>query len=354
MHFLAFDTNIYREFGISFRKNIDFSYLSKFLEKGPHELIMFDVVYLELLDYFQNEYIGKLIKDYENIFRRFESNEYLDNIELPNLLNIEQKALNKYKKALENSCRRIVNCEFIDSRILINFLIYNKRDSKKDNTRDFIIWLELIELAEQYPDDRIIYISRDKIFFENVFFQNLIKEKSVNNIEVIESVANYLSDYGLQIDFLNEQIVLNSIENDKILEEIKKDISCFPSYVSEYYADGSNEPPRNLSIEILDVQVNDYYTYSEDKSKTIIVSSLIVKIKAVYESESRVPLKEYEKTFYKDFYYPEKKHRIDSSNRPIYENNILFIFEGELEMNSKSIINQHFIDFIPDWNVKKE
>ena len=175
MHFIAFDTNIYREFGISFTKNIDFNYLSKFIKKGPHELVLLDIVYHELMDYFRHDYVGKLIKDYENVYQRFENNEFIENIELANLTVLEQNAITNFKESLINSCWKVIKTSYIESELLIEFLIYNKRNSKKDNTRDFLIWLNLIHLAESNPEDRLIFISRDRIFTENDFFQKLLK-----------------------------------------------------------------------------------------------------------------------------------------------------------------------------------
>lgn len=347
MHFIAFDTNIYREFGISFTKNIDFNYLSKYLERGPHELFIIDVVFNELLDYFKVDYVGKLIKDYENVYQRFESNDFIENIALAELTVLEQNAIKNFKETLLNSCWKVIYSELIESQSLIDFLIYNKRNSKKDNTRDFLIWHNLINLAKRYPEDKIIFISRDRIFTENNFFQNLLKSNSIKNIEVIESVANYLSDYGLQIGFLTNEVVLNSIDLNLILTELKNGIEDFPSYITEFYHSKNNKPPKNLSIEILEISLNDFYIYSEDKKCPILVSSFLLKVKAIFDRETRVDLKE----VIKEFYHEDIKHRIDSENRPIYENYVLFVFESDIDIESKEITNQRFIDFFIDWNI---
>jgi PIN domain len=349
MHILILDSNSYRELGVSFHNNIDFKYLLKFLHQGPHELILLDIVYKELVDYFNNDYVGKLISDYQNLILRFEKSEYVDNIDIPELTEIENKAISLFKANLDRTCWRKVDSNKIDIDSLIDFSLFNKRESKKDNTRDFIIWSNLISLSYQYYEDNIIFISRDKIFKENSFFQNLLITHKRKNITVVESVSTYLSDYGLRIDFLNNQKVLDSIDVKLIEKELRNDIDCFPSYVSNYYYDGSNRPPKNVSLEILDITLYEYYTYSEDKTKVIIVSSYLVGIKAIYDIEKRVNLKDFEK----EFYYDEIKHRVDNENRVIYENNVLFIFEGEVDMKNKKVINHEFADFIPDWNIKK-
>ena len=157
-----------------------------------------------------------------------------------------------------------------------------------------------------------------------------------------------MSDYGLQIKFLTNELVLETIDKDVILKELKKGIADFPSYITEYYHSRKNKPPKNISIEILNTDVNDFYTYSEDKEKTILVSSFLVLVKAVFAKETRVDLKD----LISEFYHEDIKHRVDSENRPIYENYVLFIFESDINIKSKKIENQKFIDFIIDWNVK--
>lgn len=348
MHFLTFDTNIYRELGVAFNKNVNFDYLLKFLEKSHYELILQDVVYKELVDYFENDYLKKLIYDHNDIYNRFNNNPYIENINKIDSEQIEKNALKKYKEKLKSTCWRIQKTDYVDSELLVDFLINNKRESKKDNTRDFLIWNNLLNLASERKKDTFIFISRDKIFNENKFFRKLLSDRNLKNVIIIESIPKYLSDYGLQIEFLNKKIVLNSVEKSVIETNLLKDIDCFPSYVSNYY--NRIKPPKNKSFEILDIQVYDYYTYSEDKSDITIISSFLVKVKAIYEKEMRVDLNE----FPKDYYYEEINHRIDNDNRPIYENYVLCMFEGNIDLNSKKIINQEFSDFIPDWNVEKK
>lgn len=348
MHFLTFDTNIYRELGIAFNNNLNFDYLLKFLEKSHYELVLQDVVYKELVDYFENDYLKKLIYDHNDIYNRFNNNPYIKNINKINSEHIEKDALEKYKEKLNSTCWRIQSTIYVDSELLVDFLISNKRESKKDNTRDFLIWNNLLSLAEERKDDKIIFISRDKIFIENKFFRKLLSDRNINNVIVIESIPKYLSDYGLQIEFLNNDIVLNSVKKSVIETNLLKDINCFPSYVSTYY--NRIKPPKNKSFEILDIQVYDYYTFSEDKSDITLISSFLVKVKAIYEKELRVDLNE----FPKDYYYEEINHRIDNENRPIYENYVLCMFEGNIDLKSEKIINQKFSDFIPDWNIEKE
>jgi hypothetical protein len=349
MHYIVLDTNIYRELGVSFHNNIDFSYLSKFIRKSPHELMMLDVVNEELLDFFQNEHMAKLISDYKTISEKFEKNEYLESIPKPNFKTIKDEAVQRFKTNVQESCWKIVQSEYIDPELLLQFLLHNKRQTKKDNTRDFLILLGLVHLSNKDRSDKIIFISRDKIFTENQFFKAYLEDQKVANIEVLDSISKYMSEYGIEIEFLNDENVLESIDYEIISNELRNDIDCFPSYVSMYYNDGTNKPPKNISLEILNVSLNDFYSYSEDKLTTVLITSLIVEIKAVYGIETKIELKDFGKEYMRD----EERHRIDGKNRPIFEGYVLFMFESELDLDGKKIIKQNFIDFIPDWNVKE-
>tara|TARA_R110001606_G_C15278237_1_gene640214 strand:- start:47 stop:1105 length:1059 start_codon:yes stop_codon:yes gene_type:complete len=352
MHFLTFDTNIYRELGIAFNNNTNFDYLLNFLEKSHYELILQDVVLKELLDYFENDYLKKLMYDHKSVYDRFKTNPYVNNIENINSSELEEKAIIKFRDKLKSTCWKIQATDYIKPELLIDFSISNKRESKKDNTRDFIIWNNLINLASQYPNDKIIFISRDKIFTENIFFKNMLKVYNIKNIIVIESIPKYLSDYGLQVGFLNKEIVLNSIDESIIKTNLLKSINDFPSYVSDYYIE--NKSPKNISFEILDIQIYEYYTYSEDKSDVTLISSFLVKIKAIYDKETRVDLNDYPNHYPKNYKPEEIKHRIDNENRAVYENYVLCMFQGKIDLKSERIINQNFDDFIPDWNVEKK
>jgi hypothetical protein len=348
MHFLTFDTNIYRELGVALKNNINFDYLLNFLEKSHYELILQDVVFKELIDYFENDYLKKLMYDHKDVYNRFKNNPYLENIENIDSVSLEKKALKKFKERLKSTSFEIQSTGHLSPELLIDFSISNKRESKKDNTRDFIIWINLIKLASEYPDDKIIFISRDKIFTENIFLKKMLKDNGIENIIVIESIPKYLSDYGLQVEFVNNEIILNSINKSIIKNNLLKSVDDFPSYVSDYY--NRNKPPKNISFEILDVQVYEYYTYSEDKSEVTIISSFLVKLKAVYDKETRVDLNDYPSIYPKDYKPEEIKHKVDNENRAVYENYVLCVFEGKVDLKSEKIISQNFEDFLPDWN----
>lgn len=347
MHYLVFDTNTYRELGVPFDNNIDFGYLSKFLKKGPHELVLLEVVRDELVDWYRNDVIGKLISEYQSLYMHFEKNPFLETIEIPNLTNQENNALAKYKNLLDQSCWKMIPSGKFESKTAVKFFLHNKRSSKKDNSRDFLIWQNLIKLAEENPEDKIVFIGRDKIFKENRFFQNQLVELRINNIVVLDSISIYMREYGLQVEYLNEEFVLDSIDLEDLKNQLEKSIDDFPSYVSSYY-NSPIKPPRNVSGQISELTLVDYYTFSEDKSEIILITSVLVTFKSMYDVETRVNLDKYPPSRE----WEEVNHRVDEQNRPIYEGKVLFMYEAKLNLQDKTIGEQEFIDFIPDWYVR--
>jgi hypothetical protein len=347
MHYLILDTNVYRELGVAFTVNIDFGYFHKFVERSPHEILMLEIVQKEFSDFFKKDYISSLIKEYEKIYLKFDKNPYIDNLPLADLTIIERKAKETFEQALKKSCWKIIKAISIDSALLTDFLLYNKRLSNKDNTRDFLILINILEIAKTHKKDKVVFITRDKIFRENDFFKKTITTSNIENLEIVDSIAAYLSEYSAKISFIDDDNVLKSISIDSIRRELFKDIDCFPSYISSYYHDIKAQAPQFSLLEIKNIKLKEYYTFSEDKIKTVIVSTLIVSVKIIYEAETAVQLKDYPK----ERYHTNNHNRIDSFNRPIYENDILFIYKGQVDKTKKKISRQKFIDFIPDWNL---
>ena len=222
------------------------------------------------------------------------------------------------------------------------FAIKNKYQTTKDNTRDFLILHELVKLCKMKPKDKVIYISNDKIFKENQVFTEYLNTNSINNLVIYNSISKYLMEYGYIVDFLTDEIVLNSVPYDTIREEILKNIGCFPSHVSKYYRDDINVPDLEM-LDIPNVKLNDYYTIINEDDTHEIVMSILVHTVAVYFPEQNVDLTKYDKAWSAT----RSKTRIDELNRPIYDDEIIFIFQGQVNVDQQSITNNTFVDFLP-------
>ena len=348
MQYIFFDTNIYRQLGVNYSEKIDYVNIRNLQGKGPNEFMILDVVEKELLDYFENDIISPLIGNYEKLYLSFESNPFLPNIPLIELTKTEQEARKKFKEQLKQLHYETYSADHIDTKEIVDFSIINKRESRKDNTRDFIILLNLIDIAKANPDDTVVFISNDRIFSDNKYFTRVIKQKNISNILFIESIAGYMHKFGFQIDFINKSKVLDSISIDALKEELYTEIDCLPSYVSEFYH-SNNDIPEIEKCEFFDLQLYEYYTYPDEKDKIKIITTVKVRVRAVYQFERNADLR----NILREKYYESDRSHIDSNNRPIYDNYILFIIEGEVDQENKQILNQVVVDFLPNWNVQE-
>jgi hypothetical protein len=341
MQFVALDSNIYRQLGVNFDENIDYNNLCNLLEMSPNEFSIIDIVREELMDYFQNDIVEKATTDIERAFLAFEKNKYLKTLKKPRLGQIKKNAIELFSKKLWGYW---INTGHVDSKLILKFCLANKRECKKDNTRDLLILLSLISHAKNYPEDRIIFITNDHIFYDNHFFKDLISKNKINNIEIIESIAGYLSKYGVQFNFINEEIILKSINSKIIKEGLMSEINCLPSYINPSY-NNVKIVPSLVKCTISKPTIEEYYTYFEDETSTIkLVSYIYVHVKAIFDSESNqeiLNLHNNEKSYPSYF---------DEFNRPVYNNNVLFILEGNVNIEKEKITKQKFIDFDPDYN----
>ena len=339
--YVALDTNILRQLKLNFYEHIDFLNLQKNLELSGNVLFIPQTVRMEIERFFHKDVVDSYANDYSRLESKAKKIPFLNT----DFRSIEDACLNA-KVGISNKInqvfRQYVFLGEIDIFKLINFSIENKRISGKDNTRDYIILNELIALCTEFPNDRIIYISSDKIFKENTIFTSLIKEEEANNLLIYDSIPQYLREHGFTISFLNNDIVQKAAPHDTIREVLIKDSDCFPSYVSSYYESDEDTP----DLEVLDytrIKLNDYYTMKGEDGTFDIVFSILVHVIAIFFPEKNVVLSDYPKPY--KFRY--KNNRIDENNRPIYDNDVLFIFEGKVNVEHQTITEVDFVDFIP-------
>lgn len=347
IHYVSLDTNIYRHLGIDFWNKIDFKNLNKFLDQRSYEIIMTDVVYKELIDYYSNEVLKPLIADYTKASLKMGNTPLFGKISVADTTPNEQRAKKEYIQTLKKSCFNIVSNYVIDTDELIEFLINNKHETKKDNTRDFLIFKTLLSFAIENPKDKIILISNDKIFTENHFFQRILKKLNIKNLIVLDGIASYLNKFGFKFDFLTDELVLQSIKTEVIEQEILNDIKCLPSYIIKDY-NNLDIVPDLQECKIDEIKIYEYYPYLDENDKLKIAISILVRIIAVFSPDNNKDYRNYNI----EKYYEENRNRIDQFNRPVYDNFVLFIFEGNLNKSTKKINRLRFIDFIPDYNIK--
>jgi hypothetical protein len=355
MPIVYLDSNIYRQLGLRFIDNIDYKNLSQLLETSGNEFGLLEVVYAELLDYYKNDVFGAILSDHEKLYKRYQSNPYLDGIEIPETTIPLNKAIQNIQKDLKTN-KFFSSLPEVPPQLLLDFLLHNKRLGKKDNTRDFLIFHTIVELCKEHTEDYLVLISQDEIFTTNEFFKKALTREKIKNLKVFASIADFLKDFGPKLDFITKDSLLEQIDTEVIRKELLNDIKCFPSYVSQFYYEKTDkEVPDIENLDIQKVNVHDFYIvkdYSKDVLKVNI--SVRVDMKAIFQPEAQKDELEQYLNSLPPRRYSRHQNHFDKEGRPIFENGVLFIFEGEVNVQQKKVENIAFIDFIPDYFIIEE
>jgi hypothetical protein len=350
------DSNIYRGLGIKFDKSLDYQNLVKIIETSGNEFGLLEIVYKELIDYYENDVFRSILSEHNQLFKRIKVNPYLDDILQPN---VDLQLTNATKALSKNLLfqKRLTKLKEIAPATLLDFLIHNKRLTKNDNTRDFLILNTLISLCREDDDDYIVLISADSIFYKNDFFKKNIEINKINNLKFYKSISDFLKDFGPKFEFITPELILSSFDHSVIESELFKDIKCLPSYISKYYYDKKEiEIPEIESLTINDIIVNDYYVIKDYKTEQLTLNVFLkVDVRAIYKPEQqKEQLSKYLTTSIHDSKdWIIYSNNFDKNARPIFENSILFILEGKIDKDSSSSLSLKFIDFIPDYFISQ-
>jgi len=355
MPIVYLDSNIYRQLGLKFKENIDYKNLTHLLETSANEFGLLEVVFAELTDYYKNDIFGTILSDHEKLYKRYQNNPYLSDIEIPETTIPLKDAMEAVSIDLKHE-KFFSELSNVEPQFLLDFLLHNKRLGKKDNTRDFLIFNTLIYLCKEHDEDYLVLISQDEIFTTNDFFRKTLTKEKITNLKFYTSISEFIKDFGPKLDFITHELILEKIGKAEIKKELLKDIKCFPSYVSQYYYEKKeNEVPDLENLDVGKITVNDFYVVKDYKNNTLtITATLKVKIKAIYKPESnKEELDEYLNTLEKRP-YSRHKNNFDKDGRPIFENSVLFIFEGIVDEKHSSLDKLHFVDFMPDYFIVEE
>ncbi|ESU20479.1 hypothetical protein FEDK69T_30030 [Flavobacterium enshiense DK69] len=355
MPIIHLDSNIYRQLGLKFKENIDYKNLTTLLEGSGSEFGLLEVVLEELMDYYKIDIFGSILTDHEKLFKRYQANPYLDDIEIPDTSTPLNKAVEKIKTDLTEG-KNFSEIPLVHPNLLLDFLLQNKRFGKKDNTRDFLIFYTLVSLCKKNKSDYFVLISQDEIFINNDFFKKIITKDKITNLKIYQSISEFIKDFGPKLDFITQDLLLESIHLGEIEKELMNDIKCFPSYVSQFYSEKEGkEIPDIESLKIGKIEVHDFYVFKNYDTNTLTLNlSLKVNIKAIYQPEiKKDKLDEYLSSL--DYNpYSRHKNNFDKDGRAIFEGNVLFIFEGIVDEKNNLINQLSFVDFIPDYFTVEE
>ncbi len=349
------DTNIYRKFGLQFRNNQDFIRLQDFLDKTYNEFGLLDVVRSEFIDFMKNEVFKKLQIEYNTLRRNIHESPFFKIDLLPDLNDEFEKAITLAIKELDIHKFKLGYKSYGHDE-LMSFLLVNKRDhGKKDNTRDFLIFSDLISFSQSNRQEEFVFISEDAFFTEHRHVQEVIKEQKVKNLHFFKNISDFLKEFGPHFDFINEELVWASVAEKEIKKEILQDIDSFPGYISYYLHNlKGKQIPKNETLEIKTVKVHDFYVTKNLTSESYNIQfSLAVSIKAVFEPVDINEVKSFISTLPSNWRSMHQE-TFDSQNRPIFDHKILFIYEGQVDEKNKQIIRVKFIDFFIDHFLMEE
>lgn len=344
---IVLDTNILRGLGPKFFDKIDFISLQDYCYSSASEIIIPNAVLLEYLDYYKREIIEKNLNEIEQAYSKLQRLNKFSRVKKPNLKKYANEQLNFIEEKLTENRLRPFLTPSLSENELLEFLIENKQDVKKDNTRDFIIWTNTLEISEKYSDEQVALISNDKIFRENEFFEKNKTKRKIKNLKIFDSIASFLSVYGFKSENLNKELIIESIPISIIKKELRKDKNSIPSHISHFYY----HTRRNFKLEkfeIQDLEIEEFYAHKENETgKVKVIVHVNVKVLMVYEPEKDLEhLREYlNNVDTKQDFYP---NTFDKDGRPIFDDWILFHFGLEFNETELKIDKTEFFDFFPE------
>jgi hypothetical protein len=346
MYSVFLDTNIYRSLGLKFAKHRDYETLDRFLAMSGHDFGLIGVVKRELLDYYQKDVFGKAFVDYKRAVKQIDDNPFLKKLPVPDF----DEMLKEANRILEIDLDVFMSTDIrmIPAEDLTRFLLFNKAEKRTDNARDFMIFYNLMRVCRDDKTRTVVLISQDKIFRQNAFFLEEIKKKKITNFQVYESIGAFMAVAGTKVEWLTKEMVLKHIDRKVIDHELRDDITCLPSYVSKYYyeKDGS-DLPEFLKMKLGSIEIEDFYVYRSEEDQQLKVNvDLRVKTYAVFGSD---PYPEQLRQFLLSKPEPtiEKPETFDEKGNVIYNEDVLFLFSGEINEAKQRIENMRFIDFMP-------
>jgi hypothetical protein len=364
--YIILDTSIYREMGLRFYENIDYQNLCKFTLAINSEVLLSGIVIEEFTHYYRTT-LQKKIEDYKSITHGLARDPFFTFQETPSPIdNLVSKAVTAFQRKLKtdpntrNSPIASIAHSIIDGIALTKFILESKqKDDHKAQVRDFLIWESILTMAREESSTRtyrianrrvkmpkmtISFITKDKGFQENSLMQQRQKEYGVSNIQIYNSIPQFLYSKGYNIAFVTEHLILNKITDSKIMKDLSKDIGCLLTYVSAHFNAPEYSHQPVVSAEILNKEITEYYSYYDDDGQAKYVAHLKVSVRVVFAKDSLHI--GYETPAARS--YPAYLQTYDLHGQPFYEAPILFFYKGLLDAEKKTIRSVQFIDFLPN------
>jgi len=362
-NFVILDTSVYRQLGLKFYDNLDYRNLFAFTANTIGEVMLSSIVLEEFLDYYRSEITRK--KDaYLAARNALHRDPYFqfDDPALEKLMESEVEiAIGKFKKAVSTDPGHslgilTVKSNKMDALDLTKFILMSKADNGKNvQIRDYLIWHSILEFArslnrpslnqqnsKKEEKDIVSFITKDKGYENDELFLKLKDKYDVSNIELFESIPDFLTRWGFYFRYITESTILQKIKKSRILKDLNKDIGALITYVSKRYNHSNYKMYKVEQAEVESMAVDEYYTYIDPTDrKYMYVAHIKVEVNVVFEPDE-LGWKE-SLSMVKGEY--NNLQTFDDLMRPYFRKPLIFFYGGLIDEEHKSIKSVKFIDF---------
>lgn len=363
INFVILDTSIYRELGLKFHEHIDYVNLSGFCIATDCEMLLSSIVKEEFCNYYETQ-LTKKINDYIASIKSLQRDPFFDSKDLSiiNINKTKEDALATFSEIIDTIPKhrspftKLKHTQ-IDALDLTKFILESKSNGVSEiQVRDYLIWLSIIKIAISRSKDEVFkmgrrkvtfekglvyFITKDKGFTENPQFTKLLDDSKVRNIQVFNSIPEFLHKKGFNLAFLKPDVLLSKISNTRILKDLSKDIYSLMSYVDSKY-NSIDDNREIVKKEIVDKEIVEYYSYHDpEDDKYKYVAHLKVTLNIVFEADKN------EIPYDPILWLGKGLQTFTKLGQPYFNEPVLFIYKGLLNTNTKTIKSIQFVDFLP-------
>ncbi|MDH7444648.1 PIN domain-containing protein [Aquimarina sp. 2201CG14-23] len=342
INYVFLDTNILRGLGVPFYEKVNYKNLIRYCNGSGSDLIILNIVIKEYLDFYKREIVTRKTDDLLRSLDKIKILKSFSNIQIEDIANRAERELDFISMYIgSHSLQELEVKPKIDSDRLVDFLIENKQYSRKDDTRDYLIWISIIEWAKLNEDDQIVFISNDKVFKTNPLFRGVLKDENINNVIVFDSIPSFLNVYGYKSDQINKDLIRNSITHESISSVIYQDQQLILEAISGFYSDSLTSRPDIEEFEVEQVKIKEYYSFKDLTSGKIkIYVSTLIKLLIKFKPEIYVDiLKKYLIDIQEGKVIDRLGNKFDKRYRPIFDNHAHFFLILEFNERTSKIEN---------------
>ncbi len=330
---IILDSNIFVEDFLM--KSIKFSNLFDFLKKTNSEIVIFQIVFQEVIALYRRKLIEKLDKYYkskEELLKIFNNKPFENqDINIDNQVKIYETFFrDKFNLSKHNLTRYKDNYL---GEIVTRAIVHKKPFSKSGKGfRDTLIWLTLLDFIKNSKLNQFVFISNDtNAFGNNNQLHTSLGEELESKIEVAyyNTIDSFIRDHGSEISFITKEWINSEINKENFVNDLEEDIQF---YLNEYETDEcikKNWIEEGYIVNKFNVKLIQFTNFSDNKTLSNFY---------VYKKSDGT------------FYVETNNHFEAEIEIVYYKTNYSSIELGENDFKSKIVYEE--IEFVLGFNVK--